>query len=127
MKCSNVPTVAREAIKKQIEEDRKRIKEQGIEIARKWIEDEGMPQMFKAIMAMVYYTLHMRRPGKGFDSKRGIESFHKDLIQMMDENITDYDFKTDEDAIFVCNYWLKDLGVDLDKMEMPISFKINWC
>lgn len=127
MKCNNIPTAAREAIKRQIEEDRKRIKKQGIEIARKWIEDEGMPQMFKAIMAMVYYTLHMRRPGKGFDSKRGIESFHKDLIQMMDENITDYAFKSDEDAIFVCNYWLKDLGVDLDKMEMPISFKIRWC
>lgn len=126
MKCNNIPTAAREAIKKQIEEDRKRVKEQGIAFAQKWIEEEGMPQMFKALLSMVYYTLHTKRPGKGFDSKRGIESLHHDLIQLMNENAFDYNFKTDEDVVFVCQYWLKQIGVNLDELEMPISFEMRW-
>lgn len=126
MKCSNVPTMAREAIRNQIEAERRKAHGEVIEFAKQWLQDDGMPQVLKAVLTLVYYTLHMKRPRKGFDSKRGIESFHRDLVQMMDDCVTEYNFKTDDDAIFVCNYWLKQIGVNLDEMEMPIGFKFRW-
>ena len=117
---------ANQKMQKQVEKARHEAAEAGINKAEEWLKSDGMKQMFKALMAVVYYTLHTNRPGKGFDSKRGIESFHNDLILMMNECLEDYDFKTDDDALFVCGYWLKDLGVNLDEMEMPISFELKW-
>lgn len=113
-------------MQKQIDKARHDAAEAGIGYAKNWLETDGARQMFKAMMAVVYYTLHKKRPGKGFDSKRGIISFHNDLVEMMNENITDYCFTSDDDAVFVCNYWLKELGVNLDKLPMPINFELQW-
>lgn len=111
---------------KQLDKARRDAAEAGIEYAEHWLRSDGAKQMFKALIAVFYYTLHMRRPGKGFDSKRGIESLHRDLVEMMNENITDYNFESDDDAVFVCQYWLKQLGVNLDELPMPINFELQW-
>ena len=111
---------------KKVEKARRDAAEAGIAKAEEWLKSDGMKQMFKALMAVVYYTLHTKRPGKGFDSKRGIESFHNDLVMTMNECLRDYNFKSDDDALFVCGYWLKELGVNLDELEMPISFCLQW-
>jgi hypothetical protein len=68
----------------------------------------------------------MKRPGKGFDSAKGITSFHNELINMMNECLADYCFTSDDDAIFVCDYWLKEIGVEVDKLPLPISFELKW-
>lgn len=117
---------ANKAMDKEIARARREAAEIGLNTAETWMKTDGGGQMFKALIAVVYYTLHMKRPGKGFDSKRGIISFHNDLVEMMNENITDYNFKSDDDGVFVCNYWLKQLGVNLDELTMPINFELRW-
>lgn len=117
---------ANRELQKQVEIARREAAEAGIAEAQKWLQTDGIRQMFLAVMKLVYYTLHIKRPGKGFDSKRGIISFHNDLIQMMNENLEEYNFKSDDDAIFVCDHWLKELGVEVDELPAPISFVLKW-
>ena len=111
---------------KELARARREAAEIGLNTAENWLKTDGASQMFKAMLAVFYYTLHMKRPGKGFDSARGIISLHNDLIEMMNENITDYNFKSDDDGVFVCRYWLKELGINLDELPMPISFELQW-
>lgn len=117
---------AEHKLQKQMDKARRDAAEAGLDFAKNWLKTDGGRQMFKALMAVFYYTLHMKRPGKGFDSKRGIESLHRDLVEMMNENLVDYNFDSDDDAIFVCQYWLKQLGVNLDELPMPINFELQW-
>lgn len=115
---------------KQLDKDlaraRREAAEAGINYAENWLRTDGASQMFKALLAVFYYTLHMKRTRKGFDSAKGIISLHNDLIEMMNENLKEYNFHSDDDALFVCDYWLRQLGVDIEKLPMPISFELRW-
>lgn len=113
-------------LQKQVERARREAAEAGIAKAEEWLKTDGIRQMFVTVMKLVYYTLHMKRPGRGFDSAKGITSFHNELINVMNECLTDYCFTSDDDAIFVCDYWLKEIGVEVDKLPLPISFELKW-
>lgn len=137
MKAAGIPAVYRKAVEDALKQGEKKLQKEkecikkecaelALEQAKNWIETDGMKQMFLAVMKLVYYTLHVKRPGKGFDSKKGIVAFHNDLVSMMNENLEEYCFNSDDDAIFVCDYWLKEIGVEVDKLPSPITFKLNW-
>ena len=137
MKCMKLTAEQRKEGNRQVKEANKKMDKElararreaaeiGLNTAENWLKTDGASQMFKALLAVFYYTLHMKRPGKGFDSARGILSLHNDLIEMMNECIEFYNFKSDDDGVFVCRYWLKELGVNIDELPMPINFELQW-
>ena len=44
---------------------------------------------------------------------------------MMEGMLRYYNFKTDEDAIWLCKHHLKEIGIDLDALKGPFYGKVE--
>lgn len=84
---------------------------------------EGVGNMSKDLTALVLWQLHVQ---KGWGKKRLLD-FHKDFAPALKELQDFYQMHSQEDTEFLVKYKLKEIGVDVDALDVliPIKPRIN--
>ena len=80
-----------------------------------------MPMVVQNVEAIILWQLHEEY---GF-GKRRLMRFFDATAPMMEGMLSYYNFKTDEDAIWLCKHNLKELGIDLDALKGPFYGKLE--
>ena len=97
-------------------------KEASLAYAMKWLREEAMPKVTRNVEAIILWQLHEQC---GFGKKR-IQQFLDKTAPMIKGMLEDYNWNKDEDAIWLCEYKLKnELGIDLAQIDSPFSGDIE--
>ena len=83
--------------------------------------DQLMPMVVQNVEAIILWKLHEEC---GFGKKR-LMRFFDATAPMMEGMLRYYNFKTDEDAIWLCKHHLKEIGIDLDALKGPFYGKLE--
>ena len=83
--------------------------------------DKLMPMVVQNVEAIMLWQLHEEG---GFGKKR-LMRFFDATAPMMEGMLSYYNFKTDEDAIWLCKHNLKEIGIDLDALKGPFYGKLE--
>lgn len=83
--------------------------------------DRIMPMVVQNVEAIILWQLHEQY---GF-GKRRLMRFFDATVPMMEGMLSCYNFKTDEDAIWLCKHNLKEIGIDLDGLKGPFYGKVE--
>lgn len=80
-----------------------------------------MPLVVQNVEAIILWQLHEQY---GFGVKR-LKRFFESTAPMITGMLEEYNFKTDEDAIWVCKYKLREIGIDLDALDGPFKASVE--
>lgn len=75
-----------------------------------WMKKEVLPKMVRNLLAVTLHQLHIN---EGWGKKR-LLWFLSDIEPLLMGILDEYSWDKDEDAIWYCNYALKQMGIDLD-------------
>ncbi len=97
-------------------------KDAALAYAMNWLKQEAMPKVTRNVEAIILWQLHKQF---GFGKKRLLK-FLKETSPMIQGMLDYYDFSTDADAIWVCEYKLKtELGIDLSEIDSPFGANLE--
>ena len=96
-------------------------KNEAIEYAKQWL-NSVMPKVARNVEAIILLQLHEQC---GFGKKR-LQKFLNETAPMIKGMLEDYNWSSDEDAIWLCEHRLKkELGIDLAEIESPFSARVE--
>ncbi len=108
-------------MKVRIEKATRQQKEEAIAYAKKWL-DSVMPKVARNVEAIILLQLHEQL---GFGKKR-LQRFLDGTAPMITQMLEDYNWSSDEDAIWLCEHRLKkEVGIDLSEINSPFSAKVS--
>lgn len=80
-----------------------------------------MPWVVENVEAIILWQLHEQC---GYGVQR-LKRFFDETAPMMNGILEYYNYKNDEDAIWVCKHKLKEIGIDLDEMCSPFRANVE--
>lgn len=96
-------------------------KKMATELAAGYLQ-KALPQVVENVQAIILYQLHEQY---GFGKKRLLEFFNH-TTPMMQELLDWASWSTDEEAIFLCKYKLKEeTGIDMNDLISPLKTQVE--
>lgn len=111
--------------RREMQEWEKRVKKECLQESEKYtmdlIKNNFFPRVKNNVLniLMCYFS-----ENEGWGDKR-LKRLFDGLSSMMDEYIDSYNFKNDDDALFVCKYKLKEKGLKTAEMQQPFDFEVD--
>lgn len=102
-----------------------RVKKESLKEAEKFAMDLIKNDFFPRVKTNVLNIIMCYFSEKeGWGDKR-LKRLFNGLSEMMNEYIDFYAFNTDDDALFVCKYKLKEKGLNTAEMMQPFNFEVK--
>lgn len=91
--------------------------------AFRWVNDDILPLITINVEAIVLWQLHEQY---GFGKTRLLR-FLDETTPLINNILEKYDYKKDDDAIWICKHKLKtEIGIDLDEIISPLNATIKF-
>lgn len=90
--------------------------------AFEWVKTKVLPIVVRNVEAVIMLQLHDQL---GWGKKR-LQRFFDETSPMIMDILDDYNWESDEDAIWLCEHRLKkELGIDVEDIRFPFSGEIE--